>query len=177
MAKIYQFYSPVLRGKPDDKIYTRSPSIPSPGLVLFKTKFISPLMLARFWHTPIELNKNQMSSKYDYKRGSGGGFALGLFVGATLGALAALLFAPKSGNETRQQLKDLADQQKDKLKNQWEETKLKAAIAVDDAKEKLNTVADQAKEAVDVYADKAKGSVDQLADGTKASVDKFQKRY
>ncbi|SKC03726.1 YtxH domain-containing protein [Dyadobacter psychrophilus] len=120
-----------------------------------------------------------MSSKnnYEEREVSNGGFALGLLVGATIGALAAMLFAPKSGPETRQQLKDLANQQKDKLRNQWEDTKINAAIAVDEAKEKLDTVADQTKEAVDVYADKAKGTVDQVAEGTKATVEKFQKRY
>lgn len=120
-----------------------------------------------------------MSSKNNYEEseGSNSGFALGLLVGATMGALAAILFAPKSGDETRQQLKDLANQQKDKLRNQWEDTKINAAVAVDQAKEKLSAATDQAKEAVDAYAEKAKGTVDQLAEGTKATVDKFQKRY
>jgi gas vesicle protein len=120
-----------------------------------------------------------MSSKYEEERedSNGGGFALGLLVGATVGALAAMLFAPKSGYETRQQLKDLADHQKDNLRNQWEDTKIKAAIAVDTAKEKLNTVAEQAKGTVDEYADKAKTVVDHLADGTKGTMDKFQRRY
>lgn len=120
-----------------------------------------------------------MRSRHDYdeKENSDGGFVLGLLVGATIGAVTAMLFAPKSGVETRQQIKDLADQQKDKLRSQWEETKLKAAIAVEEGKEKLNTVAEQTKEAVDTYADKAKDTVNHLADGTKATVDKFQKRY
>lgn len=121
--------------------------------------------------------KMSWKNNYEERDDSNGGFVLGLFVGATIGALAAILFAPKAGQETRQQLKDLANQQKDKLRNQWEDTKINAAIAVDQAKEKLNTVADQTKEAVDTYADKAKGTVDHLADGTKATVDKFQKRY
>lgn len=53
-----------------------------------------------------------MGSKNNYEErdGSNGGFALGLLVGATIGALAAMLFAPKSGQQTRQQLKDLASQ-------------------------------------------------------------------
>lgn len=117
-----------------------------------------------------------MSSEYQTED-SDGGFALGLLVGAAVGALAAILFAPKSGYETRKQLKDLADQQKDRLREQWEDTKINAAIAVDEAKSKLEHVAQQAKGAVDVYADKAKGSVDHLADGTKATVDKLQNGY
>ena len=37
-------------------------------------------------------------------KGGGGGFAFGLILGAALGAAAALLFAPKSGEEMRSQL-------------------------------------------------------------------------
>jgi gas vesicle protein len=36
--------------------------------------------------------------------GTGASFALGLFAGAVIGAGVALLFAPKSGNETRELL-------------------------------------------------------------------------
>jgi len=121
-----------------------------------------------------------MSSKYDFDEiqdTDNSGFALGLLVGAALGAAAAILFAPKSGEETRQQIKDLADQQKENLKNQWEQTKEKAAGVADAAKEKLNDVAGQTKDTVDTYADKAKGAVDQVADNTKSNVDKFQKPY
>jgi gas vesicle protein len=123
---------------------------------------------------------NVMSSKYEYEESedsNGGGFISGLFIGAVLGALAAILYAPKSGNETRQQLKGMADQQKENLKNQWEQTKTKASETADAFKGKLSEVAEQAKGAVDVYADKAKGKVDHLADGTIATVDKIQHRY
>ena len=81
-----------------------------------------------------------MSSKCN--EDSNDGFALGLLVGATIGALTALLFAPKSGAETRAQLKDLADQQKDKLREKWEDTKINAAIAVDDLRSRLDNAAD-----------------------------------
>ncbi len=40
---------------------------------------------------------------------SGGGFFLGLFVGGVIGALAALLLAPKRGAETRADLLELGE--------------------------------------------------------------------
>jgi gas vesicle protein len=40
------------------------------------------------------------------EEGSGASFALGLFAGAVIGAGVALLFAPKTGQETRQLLGD-----------------------------------------------------------------------
>ena len=42
-------------------------------------------------------------------RNGGSGFAVGLLVGAVLGLAIGFLFAPKSGEETRQLLKDKAE--------------------------------------------------------------------
>ena len=39
----------------------------------------------------------------------GGGFVLGLFVGGTIGALLGLLLAPRSGSETRAELRELGE--------------------------------------------------------------------
>ncbi|MBE9463605.1 YtxH domain-containing protein [Dyadobacter subterraneus] len=118
-----------------------------------------------------------MKSKHqDYERedSDSAGFATGLFIGAAIGALAALLYAPKSGEETRQQLKDLADEQKDNLKNQWDRTKEAAAEVVNTAKEKVDSIAQRASTSVDEYADKAVNTVIQVADETKSTVDKFR---
>jgi len=43
------------------------------------------------------------------ERSGGSGFAIGLVVGAVLGLAVGLLFAPRSGAETRQLLKDKAE--------------------------------------------------------------------
>lgn len=113
---------------------------------------------------------------YEDRDSSGAGFVTGLLLGAVVGACAALLYAPKSGEETRKELKDIADQQKENLKFKWELTKEKAAEAVNTAKEKVNALGDQAKNTVDAYADKAKARVDHLADNAKSTVDNLQKR-
>ena len=39
----------------------------------------------------------------------GGGFVLGLFVGGTIGALLGLLLAPRSGSETRAELREIGE--------------------------------------------------------------------
>jgi len=114
--------------------------------------------------------------QYEDRNSDGAGFVTGLFVGAVIGACAALLCAPKSGEQTRQDLKDMADQQKDNLKDQWERTKEKASEVVNTTKEKLDSLGEQAKWKVDTYADKTKLQVDHLADGAKSTLDRFQKR-
>jgi gas vesicle protein len=45
----------------------------------------------------------------------GGGFGIGLLVGAALGVAAGLLFAPQSGKETRQMLQDKCMNAKEKM--------------------------------------------------------------
>jgi gas vesicle protein len=42
-------------------------------------------------------------------RNGGSGFAIGLLVGAALGLAVGFLFAPQSGKETRQMLRDKAE--------------------------------------------------------------------
>jgi len=111
---------------------------------------------------------------YETEHSEGAGFGTGLLIGAALGAIAAILFAPKSGEETRQQIKDLADQQKDNLKNQWDRTKETATDAVNSAREKVDSFAQRASSSVDDYADKAIDKVIQVADGTKSTVDKLR---
>jgi gas vesicle protein len=39
----------------------------------------------------------------------GGGFVLGLFIGGVIGGMAGLLLAPKSGSQTRAELRELGD--------------------------------------------------------------------
>ncbi|WP_149243642.1 YtxH domain-containing protein [Dyadobacter sp. 32] len=113
---------------------------------------------------------------YEDQESGGAGFATGLLLGAALGACLALLYAPKSGEQTRQELKDLADQQKGKLKDQWDHAKETGSQAVHSVKDKMDSLGDQAKGTVDEYADRAKNQADLLADDTKTTVDKYQRR-
>jgi len=111
---------------------------------------------------------------YEVEDSNGAGFATGLFVGAVLGAVTALLFAPKSGEQTRQELKDMADQQKDNIKNQWEAAKDKVVNTV---REGVDSMAQKASSSVDNFADKTIDKVIQVADEAKGTVDKFRTNY
>jgi gas vesicle protein len=139
--------------------------------------------VARFYSSfvshPFTTKKDKTMSKYheDYEteESEGAGFVTGLLIGAALGAIGAILYAPKSGEQTRQELKDLADQKKEGLKNQWDRTKEKAVGLVDTVRDKVDAVADRASNSVDVYADKAVEKVIQVADDAKTTVDRFKR--
>ena len=89
--------------------------------------------------------------------GSGGSLALGAIVGALAGAAAALLLAPKSGEETREDLKNhaagmrvkanLAGKEardlKDKAGDHAKKMKDKARHAAHEAKDKLRKPHDE----------------------------------
>ena len=60
------------------------------------------------------------------------GFGVGLLAGAVIGGVIALLFAPQSGKETRQMIKDKATGMVDAIKGKAAE----AGEAVDTVKEK-----------------------------------------
>lgn len=57
--------------------------------------------------------------------------------GAALGAGLALLYAPKSGKETREQISDLADDAVDKIKEYTREAQEKIKTVLEEGKETL----------------------------------------
>jgi len=66
---------------------------------------------------------------------SSGSVLLSFLLGGVVGAGLALLFAPQSGRETRQKIKDLTDEVKDKTTDYVKQAKEKAASFVDEGKE------------------------------------------
>jgi gas vesicle protein len=68
---------------------------------------------------------------------NGGAFVVGVFVGLLAGAAAALLLAPSSGEELRQQLGDKAIELKGTAQETVEENLKKAQQAVQDAQAAL----------------------------------------
>ncbi len=72
------------------------------------------------------------------------GFGIGLLTGAVIGGVFALLFAPKSGKETRQLIKD------------------KATDVVETVKEKTSGVMDTVKEVTSESSRKGKAAVKAL---------------
>jgi gas vesicle protein len=65
----------------------------------------------------------------DYGTGSGS-WILAFIFGGLIGAVAGLLAAPKSGRETREQLKDMADDAKEKAETYYEQTRSRMSDAV-----------------------------------------------
>jgi gas vesicle protein len=66
---------------------------------------------------------------------STGSIILAFFIGGLVGAGVALLLAPQSGKETRQKIKELADDAKEKATKYAEEVKSKVTSAVGKGKE------------------------------------------
>jgi len=59
---------------------------------------------------------------------------LSFLLGGLMGAGAALLLAPKSGRETRQRIRELAEEAKDKAEDYAEQTKTKMNSAIEKGK-------------------------------------------
>lgn len=64
-----------------------------------------------------------------------GSIILSFLLGGIVGAGFALLFAPKSGSETRQSIKDFAEEVRDKAKDYVEDVKGKVTTGIDKGKE------------------------------------------
>ena len=74
-----------------------------------------------------------------------GAFAVGLFTGALLGGIAALLFAPQSGEETRQFIQDKSQKAYEKAGKTIEETYAQAEASLAEARSKIEELAEEAK--------------------------------
>jgi gas vesicle protein len=70
-------------------------------------------------------------------RYSAGSLILGFFIGGLVGAGVALLLAPQPGRETRQKIKELADEAKEKAAKYAEEVKGQVTSTVGKGKEIL----------------------------------------
>ena len=68
---------------------------------------------------------------------SAGSILMSFFVGGLVGAGIALLVAPKSGRETRQQLKELAEDVKQKAEGYIEQMKEQVSTVVEKGKDLL----------------------------------------
>jgi gas vesicle protein len=90
-----------------------------------------------------------------------GAVVLSFFVGGLIGAGVALLVAPKTGEETRKMIKDLADETKEKVEGYIHEAKGKAATYVEKGKgfiEKEKNIIGKAVEAGKEAYEKEKNS-------------------
>ncbi|MBY6036488.1 YtxH domain-containing protein [Fictibacillus nanhaiensis] len=82
----------------------------------------------------------QTRDTYDDKKGSGSGFKTGLVLGGLVGAAAAFLYAPKKGNELREDLRDSSIRLKERTMQLKDETMLKAQLGKMDAKDGMDSL-------------------------------------
>lgn len=87
---------------------------------------------------------------------SKGKFALGALFGAAIGMVAGILTAPKSGKETRADLKVKADEAKKKADKAIAEAKVKGEKLYGDVRSKADSAVKDAKGTVNDYADRVK---------------------
>ncbi len=93
---------------------------------------------------------------------SSGSVLLSFLLGGVVGAGLALLFAPQSGRETRQKIKDLTDDVRDK-----------SAEYVNQAKEKATSLVEEGK---DFYEEK-KSILKSAVDAGKEAYEKEKEKY
>ena len=74
-----------------------------------------------------------------------GAFAVGLFTGAILGGIAALLFAPQSGEDTRKLIQEKSQEAYEKAGKTMEETYAQAETSLAEARAKIEELAEEAK--------------------------------
>lgn len=105
-------------------------------------------------------------------RGSGG---FGSFVwGLLLGAGAALLFAPKSGQETRDELRDRLDQLKEGAEGRVKEVRDTLTDTVDDVRRQVNEGVDSARKAIDSGRAAARAGREEMEDRLRESAAAFK---
>jgi gas vesicle protein len=101
------------------------------------------------------------------KESGGGGFLIGLLCGTALGAAIALMFAPKTGSEIRQQLYDSTGNLRRKAYETYGQASEQVGHMAAKATEQVNTVAAKAREAVE-RGKEAYESARQSASGQKS---------
>ncbi len=94
-----------------------------------------------------------------------GSFVVGLAVGALLGAAAALLFAPQSGEETRAQIQQRGIELRDQ-----------ASAAYEDARHKVEETAQEARTRAEKLAAEARARAEELQSKGKAAIEEGSTR-
>lgn len=90
---------------------------------------------------------------------SKGKFALGAIIGAAAGVVAGILTAPKSGKETRADLKAKADELKSDAEKTAADVKKKGEKVYKDARKNVESIVNEGKKTVEDYRDRATRAV------------------
>ncbi|MCM3718566.1 YtxH domain-containing protein [Fictibacillus phosphorivorans] len=110
----------------------------------------------------------------NHQKGSSSRFRTGLVVGGLVGAAAALLYAPKKGNEFRNDLRDTSIKLKERTMQKKDETMLKAKLGTMDAKDAVDNMKDKSS-SMSVSArqklQEAKNTIKDAKKETKSAID------
>lgn len=87
-------------------------------------------------------------------------FAIGTVVAAAAGYVAGVLTAPKSGKETRQDIKDTAEKSVAEAEKQLRKLHTELNNLIDEAKSKAGDLSDKTRKELDNLLEKAKDSKD-----------------
>ena len=101
-----------------------------------------------------------------------GSFIIGFIVGGIAGAIATILYAPKSGEETRQIIRNKKDEFVEKANVSMDEVYKQAEIVAKDAKDLMDDIASTTKSRANEIAKKGKESLEEGKDLFKKSVKK-----
>jgi len=101
-----------------------------------------------------------------------GAFLVGFIVGGVTGAIAALLMAPQSGEETRAVIHDRSIELKDSAMTEAEKAKVKIKEGSVAARAKVEELSKSAYTKSEEIAQKAKASGQELLDAAKSKVTK-----
>jgi gas vesicle protein len=134
--------------------------------------------LARFLALLNYSQKNiAMGKNNRYNQSGRIGLVLGIFVSATAGALAGMLYTSKSGGETRDELKNMADQQLGGIKKRWQQLRKKVTGGALLAQRKVEAARYEIPSGIDVYAENTRDTTDQLRRLPTAPETTLQNRY
>jgi gas vesicle protein len=110
---------------------------------------------------------------------SAGAVILSFFLGGLVGAGVALLLAPKAGSETRQKIKELAEEVKEKAGGYYEQARDKASSAVEVGKDFVEKNKSLVTSAIDGGIEKGKEFVDKkktlITTAVEAGVEAYQR--
>lgn len=101
-----------------------------------------------------------------------GSFIIGFIVGGIAGAIATILYAPKSGEETRQIIRNKKDEFVEKANVSMDEVYKQAEIVAKDAKDLMDDIASTTKSHTNEITKKGKESLEEGKDLFKKSVKK-----
>jgi len=90
-----------------------------------------------------------------------GAFLIGFIVGGLTGAAVSLLFAPQSGEQTRELIHDKAIELRDRAAETVEEARLHAEEALEDAKHKTEEWTKLAKQQADELLQKSEKALEE----------------